>query len=268
VDLTRITLHTNEYSDVWIRDYGPTFVINRAIGRTALVRWNFNAWGGKYEDQVRDGKIPGMMNRRLNLPLFEPGIVLEGGSIDVNGKGTVLTTRACLLNPNRNPALSADGIEEKLREYLGIEQVIWLNDGIAGDDTDGHIDDIARFVGPSTVVCAYETDSTDVNYPVLHDNYEILRQSADQNGMPLTIVKLPMPAPVSDADGRYPASYTNFYIGNTVVIVPVFGDPHDAEAIRILQELFPDRSVVGINARPMVEGFGTFHCGTQQQPRV
>jgi agmatine deiminase len=268
VDLTRVTLHTNEYSDVWIRDYGPTFVINRVLKKIALVRWNFNAWGEKYEDQIRDGKVPGMMNRRLNLPLFEPGIVLEGGSIDVNGKGTVLTTRACLLNPNRNPTLSADEIEEKLREYLGIEHVVWLNDGIVGDDTDGHVDDIARFVGPSTVVCAYETDIADVNYPTLHDNYEILRQATDQDGRPLTVVKLPMPAPVSDADGRYPASYTNFYIGNTVVIVPIFDDPHDAEALRILQEQFPDRTVVGVNARAMVEGYGTFHCGTQQQPML
>jgi agmatine deiminase len=207
-----------------------------------------------------------MMNRWFNLPLFEPGIVLEGGSIDVNGKGTVMTTRACLLNPNRNPTLSADEIEEKLREYLGTEHVIWLNDGITGDDTDGHIDDIARFVGPSTVVCAYETDISDANYSPLHDNFEILRQATDQDGKPLTVVKLPMPSPVLDADGRYPASYTNFYIGNTIVIVPVFNDPHDAEAIRILQELFPDRNVVGINARAMVEGYGTFHCGTQQQP--
>lgn len=267
VDLDRVTLHTSEYSDVWIRDYGPTFVVSRALSKIAMVRWNFNAWGGKYEDQIRDGKIPGMMNRRLNLPLFEPGIVLEGGSIDVNGKGTVLTTRACLLNPNRNPALSADEIEEKLREYLGIEHVIWLNDGVVGDDTDGHVDDIARFTGPSTVVCAYETDITDANYPSLHDNYEILRQATDQDGKPLTVVKLPMPAPVTDQDGRYPASYTNFYIGNTVVIVPVFDDPHDAEALRILQEQFPDRNVVGVNARAMVEGYGTFHCGTQQQPK-
>ena len=261
-------LHTNEYSDVWIRDYGPTFVINRALSKTALVRWNFNAWGGKYEDQVRDGKIPGTMNRRLNLPLFEPGIVLEGGSIDVNGKGTVLTTRACLLNPNRNPALSADEIEEKLAEYLGIEHVIWLNDGIMGDDTDGHIDDIARFIGPSTVVCGTRPISPTRIIPHSTTIIEILRQATDQDGRPLAVVKLPMPSPVSDADGRYPASYTNFYIGNTVVIVPVFDDPRDADAIRILQEQFPDRNVVGISARAMVEGYGTFHCGTQQQPKL
>lgn len=265
-DLDRIILHTSEYSDVWIRDYGPTFIVNRTLQKTAIVHWNFNAWGGKYEAQIPDGRIPLMMNRRLNLPIFTPGIVLEGGSIDVNGKGTVLTTRACLLNPNRNPLLSANQIEEKLKGYLGVEKVIWLNDGVVGDDTDGHIDDIARFVGPSTVVCAYEMDIADANFPALHDNYEILRQSSDQSGQPLTVVKLPMPAPVVDGDERYPASYTNFYIGNSVVIVPVFKDPHDAEALKIIRKLFPDREVIGINARAMVEGFGTFHCGTQQQP--
>ncbi|NMB78625.1 MAG: peptidyl-arginine deiminase [Methanomicrobiales archaeon] len=267
-DLEKIVLHTNEYSDVWIRDYGPTFVLNRALQEAAMVRWNFNAWGGKYDDQVHDGRIPPIINRWMNLPVYEPGIILEGGSIEVNGKGTVLTTRACLLNPNRNPHLSADEIEEKLREYLGVEKVIWLNDGIIGDDTDGHIDDIARFVNPTTVVCAYEEDVSDANYPALHDNYEILRQSSDQDGRPLTVIRLPMPAAV-EADGeRYPASYTNFYIGNTVAIVPVFNDPHDEDALRILKELFLDREVVGINARAMVEGYGTFHCASQQQPRI
>jgi agmatine deiminase len=217
---------------------------------------------------VSDGRVPLTMNRRLELPLFEPKIVLEGGSIDINGHGTVLTTRACLLNPNRNPKLSADEIEDKLREYLGAVNVIWLNDGIVGDDTDGHIDDIARFVSPTTVVCAYETDIADANYQALHDNYEILRQSSDQEGKTLTVVRLPMPGKVEFEGERYPASYTNFYIGNTVVIVPVFGDPHDAEALSILQGLFSGRKVVGINARALVEGFGTFHCATQQQPKI
>ena len=267
-DLSRIVLHTSEYADIWIRDYGPTFVINRVLSKTAMVRWNFNAWGGKYKDQIPDGKMPHTINRRLLLPMFEPGIVLEGGSIDVNGRGTMLTTRACLLNPNRNPALSADQIEDKLKEFLGVEKVIWLNDGVVGDDTDGHIDDIARFVGPSTVVCAYETDIADANYPALHDNYEILRQSSDQEGKPITVIKLPMPAKVADNDERYPASYTNFYIGNTVVVVPVFNDPHDAEALRIIQEIFPDRTIMGIDARALVEGYGTFHCTTQQQPKI
>jgi agmatine deiminase len=268
VDLSRVTLHTTAYSDVWIRDYGPTFVINRALKRTAVVRWNFNAWGRKYEDQLQDGLIPDVMNRRLELPLFAPGIVLEGGSVDVNGRGTAITTRSCLLNPNRNPSLSPVEIEEFLKEYLGIVKVIWLNDGIVGDDTDGHIDDIARFVAPSTVVCAYENDTSDANYPALHENYEILKKSTDQDGRPLTVVKLPMPALVASENERCPATYTNFYIGNTVVIVPVFKDPNDAVALQILQGLFPDRKVTGIAARALVEGFGTFHCASQQQPRL
>ena len=268
VDLAQVTLHTTDYSDIWIRDYGPTFVINRAMKRTGMVRWNFNAWGGKYDDQVNDGKIPEVMNRRLEYPLFVPGIVLEGGSIDVNGRGTILTTRSCLLNPNRNPSLSPIVIEEFLKEYLGAVKIIWLNKGIAGDDTDGHVDDIARFVGSSTVVCAYESDNTDENYSALHENYEILQRSSDQNGKPLTVVKLPMPAKITGGDGRYPASYTNFYIGNTVVIVPVFNDPQDRVALDRLQSLFTSRKVIGIDARAMVEGFGTFHCATQQQPRI
>ncbi len=189
IDLTRVTLHTVDYKDVWIRDYGPTFVVNRAMNRVGMVRWEFNAWGNKYPAMVADGRIPLTMNRRLELPLFEPKIILEGGSFDVNGRGTVITTRACLLNPNRNPRLSADEIEGILREYLGVVKVIWLNDGIVGDDTDGHIDDIARFVSPSRVVCAYENDIADANYPALHDNYEILRQSSDQDGKPLTVIK-------------------------------------------------------------------------------
>jgi len=268
VDLLKVTLHTTDYSDIWIRDYGPTFVINRAMSRTAMVRWNFNAWGEKYEDQIRDGKIPEIMNRRLEYPLFVPEIVLEGGSIDVNGRGTVLTTRSCLLNPNRNRSLSFGTIENFLKEYLGAVKIIWLNEGIVGDDTDGHIDDIARFVNPSTVVCAYESDTADANYTALHENYVILTQSCDQNGKPLNVVKLPMPAKVASVDERYPASYTNFYIGNTVVIVPFFNDPNDAVALQILQGLFTGRKVIGIDARAMVEGFGTFHCATQQQPRV
>jgi len=261
-----LTIRTVEYADVWIRDYGPTFVVNRALRQVAMVRWEFNAWGGKYDTQVADGKIPAVMNRWLGLPVFAPGIVLEGGSIDVNGKGTVLTSRSCLLNPNRNPQLTEYDLEEYLKQYLGVTKVIWLNKGIEGDDTDGHIDDIARFTSPSTIVCAVEENPRDENYAPLKENYEILLRSTDQEGRPFTVVKLPMPAPVEDGDGRYPASYTNFVIGNRVVVVPVFADPHDAEAIRILTELFPGRTVIGINARAMVEGYGTFHCGTQQQP--
>ncbi len=268
VDLSRVIIRTTSYSDVWIRDYGPTFVVNPALKRLAMVRWEFNAWGEKYEDQIADGCIPGEMNRSLDLPVFRPGIILEGGSIDTNGRGTALTTRACLLNQNRNPDLTKDEIEEYLTEYLGAVKIIWLNRGVAGDDTDGHIDDIARFVSPSVIVCAYEENPDDENYETLKENYEILTSATDQEEKPFTIIKLPMPAPVVIGNDRYPASYTNFYIGNTVVIVPVFDDPSDGKALRIIQDLFPEKTVIGINARAMVEGFGTFHCATQQQPLV
>jgi agmatine deiminase len=268
VDLKRVTVYHYPYADVWIRDYGPTFVVNRGEGRVAMVRWIFNAWGDKYDELLKDGNIPGYMGQDLGYPVFQPGIVLEGGSIDVNGRGTVLTTRACLLHPNRNPSLSPDEIEETLLEYLGAVKVIWLHDGVAGDDTDGHIDDIARFVGPSTVVCACEEDPADENYQVLLENYHILSGETDQDGNPLTVVRLPMPGPVITEGMRYPASYTNFYIGNSMVIVPVFGDPNDERAVAILKGVFPGREVIGINARAMIEGYGTFHCATQQQPAM
>jgi agmatine deiminase len=230
------------------------------------VQWRFNAWGGKYENLIQDGTIPELMSKWLGYPVFSPGIILEGGSIDVNGRGTVMTSRSCLLNPNRNKGLSESDLEALLKENLGVDHVLWLDEGIAGDDTDGHIDDFARFTGPSTVVCACEEDRADENYRALKENYNTLLKSTDQDGDPLTVVKLPMPDSVSSGDLRYPASYTNFYIGNSVVIVPVFTDPNDSRALRILRALFPGREVIGINARAMVEGYGTFHCASQQQP--
>jgi agmatine deiminase len=268
VSMDQITLFPTSYSDVWIRDYGPTFVVNRGERHVAMVRWIFNAWGDKYDELLADGSVPGFMNQHLKVPVFEPGIILEGGSIDVNGRGTVLTTTACLLNPNRNSSLSREDIENYLFEYLGVVKVIWLHEGITGDDTDGHIDDIARFVGPSTVLCAYEDDPEDENYLPLRENYEILCHETDQDGNPLVVKRLPMPNPVNGEESRYPASYTNFYIGNEVVIVPVFDDPHDEEALSIIRKVFSDRRVVGIDARAMVEGYGTFHCATQQEPRI
>ncbi|MFA5331237.1 MAG: agmatine deiminase family protein [Methanoregula sp.] len=267
VDLSCVTIRTITYSDVWVRDYGPTFIVNRALGKAALVRWEFNAWGNKYENQLADGNVPKDMNRWLDLPVFRPGIVLEGGSIDTNGKGMVLTTRSCLLNPNRNPKLTEDEIEQYLKVYLGAVKIVWLNKGLVGDDTDGHVDDIARFVSSSTIVCAYEENPNDENYAALEENYRILQGATDQEGKPFTLVKLPMPAPVISGDERYPASYTNFYIGNGIVIVPTFEDKNDAKALAILRDIFTDRLVVGINACAMIEGFGAFHCASQQQPR-
>jgi agmatine deiminase len=266
-DASHVRFRTLDYTDVWIRDYGPTFVTNPALQQVSMVRWLFNAWGGKYEDHVRDGSIPGFIRKWTRTSSFEPGIVLEGGSVEVNGLGTIMTTRSCLLNRNRNPALSMDEIEEHLMEYLGGTHVIWLDKGIAGDDTDGHIDDIARFTGPRTVVCAWQDDKSDENYDALLNNFGILKQSRDQDNEKIKVVKLPMPSEISGTYGRYPASYSNFYIGNTVVIVPVFGDPKDREALKILQREFPGRKVIGIDATALVEGHGAFHCVTQQQPK-
>ena len=256
-----------DYADVWFRDYGPTFVVNRASNRLAMIAWIFNAWGEKYTSLMKDSRIPGLINEDLRLECFQPGIVLEGGSIDVNGQGTVLTTEQCLLNRNRNPQLSRVEIESYLHEYLGTNKVIWLKEGIAGDDTDGHVDDIARFVGPNTVLCAYEEDDADENYRALKENYEILCASSDQDGNELRVIKLPMPGFVGD-DERLPASYANFYIGNDVVLVPTFGQKNDQRAMRIIQEAIPERRVVGINCREIVYGLGTIHCISQQQPAL
>jgi agmatine deiminase len=232
-----------------------------------MVAWEFNAWGGKYPNLARDRRIPACLNSMLGLPFFRPGIVLEGGSIDANGAGTVLTTRQCLLSPNRNPGLPKADLESFLGEYLGITTVVWLEGGIAGDDTDGHVDDVARFVNPSAVVCAREEDEGDENFLVLRENERILRHARDQEGNPLTVKPLPMPRTFG-RDPRLPASYLNFYIGNRAVLVPVFSDPNDAQALRILGTAFPGRKVVGIDCRALVGGKGAIHCITQQQPKA
>ncbi len=264
VDLSRVRFHQFPYADVWFRDYGPTFIINSHC-ELAMVNWIFNSWGNKYDTLLKDHQIPQVINQEMQLPCFKPGIVLEGGSIEVNGKGTLITTEQCLLNSNRNPDLSKEQIEQHLKDNLGITNIIWLKNGICGDDTDGHIDDLVRFVNPTTVVCAFEENTLDENYEPLKENYELLQKSVDQDGNKLNIVKLPMPCVFSE-DGPLPASYTNFYIGNTVVLVPVFGDDNDQKALTILQGLFADRKVVGINCADLVYGFGTLHCISQQQP--
>ena len=248
--------------DAWIRDYGPTFVVNSRSRELAMVKWEFNAWGDKYNGVLGDEEIPYVLNQRLGLPVFDAGIVLEGGSIEVNGAGTVLTTEQCLLNKNRNPKLNRQEIESHLKEYLNVSRILWLNQGIAGDDTDGHIDDVARFVNRNTVVCAFEEDTVDENHEILKENYERLLR------FDLNVVKLPMPGFVSDADLRLPASYANFYIGNGAVVVPVFGHANDRRALDILQKCFPSRRVVGVHSTAMVYGLGTIHCCSQQEPRV
>lgn len=265
VNLSKVKIHIADYADVWFRDYGPTFLVNRDRKCLAMVHWIFNSWGGKYEELRKDTYIPDQMNEHLRLPAFEPGIVMEGGSIDVNGVGTVLVTEQCLLNRNRNPHLSKAEIEDYLKGYLGVRKVIWLKEGIQGDDTDGHVDDIARFVNPTTIVCAFEEDEADPNYPLLKENYEILTASTDQDDHPFTVIKIPMPGFVGQGT-RMPASYANFYIGNKVVLVPAFGHENDGEALKILRGLFPGRKVVGIYCRELVHGLGTLHCISQQQP--
>ncbi len=265
VDTGGVRFHIADYADVWFRDYGPTFVVNQKAESIAMVNWTFNAWGEKYPELMEDTRVPLFMNREMGLPVFTPGIVLEGGSIEVNGCGTVITTEACLLNRNRNPRLSREEIEAYLEAYLGAGHVIWLKQGIAGDDTDGHIDDIARFVDPTTVVCALEENEDDENYVLLQENYETLAASADQDGNPLTVIPLPMPGRVGGEE-RLPASYANFYIGNSVVLVPVFGHPNDEIALARIRQAFPDREVAGIDCTAMVEGFGAIHCISQQQP--
>jgi agmatine deiminase len=270
VALDNVALHRIRTDDAWARDHGPTFVTRDVDGRRELaaVDWIYNAWGGKYPPWEHDDAVPQQVAPLLGIRRFEPGIVLEGGSIDVNGRGTLLTTEACLLNPNRNPQLSRQQLEQYLRDYLGVRHILWLGDGIVGDDTDGHIDDLTRFVDPTTVVTVLEADRQDENHERLRANYERLQGMTDQDGRALRVVTLPMPAPVYYEEQRLPASYANFYIANGVVLVPVFEDPHDAAALRTLQELFPTRRVIGINAREMVWGLGAFHCVTQQQPAV
>ncbi len=266
-NLDNIVVHRIPTGDIWFRDFGPIFVsrsgvAGREIGYT---HWEFNAWGNKYDEIKPDAHVPDKMPlsgfRRFEVPM-----VLEGGSIDTNGMGTFLTTEQCLLNKNRNPHLSRMDIETYLREYLGDTNTIWLKEGIEGDDTDGHVDDIARFVSRDTVACAFEEDTDDENHAALAANFELLCRSRDQDGNSLKVVKLPMPGRIWYDGSRLPASYANFYIANKAVLVPAFGDERDDEALGIIRSLFPGRKAVGIDCRSLVIGFGTIHCATQQQP--
>jgi agmatine deiminase len=256
-----------ETVDSWIRDYGPNFLINDA-GGLAYNDWIFNAWGDKYDALKHDDAIPKKLEPLLGVPRFEPGIVMEGGAIDVNGAGCVLTTEQCLLNPNRNPHLDRAGVEQYLSDYLNVSKTIWLGEGIVGDDTDGHVDDIARFVGERTIVCAVEDEPADENFKLLQDNLRRLELATDAAGRTFEIVALPMPGLVNGREERLPASYANFLIANAVVLLPVFNHANDARAIEILQRLFPTRRVTPIRADDLVWGMGTIHCLSQQQPAV
>lgn len=272
INLSQIIFCQIQNKDAWIRDYGPTFVVNYKTKQKAMIKWAFNAWGNKYTDLLPDDSIPFEMNKTMKLPIFEPGTTLEPGSIDVNGTGTLLTTEQCLLNKNRNPYLTKQQIEGYLKDYLNVSNILWLKEGIVGDDTDGHIDDIARFVGQNTVLCSFEENKNDENYEILNENYQLLTKMKDEKGDKLDVIKLPMPGFVGFKDGkedkRLPASYANFYIGNNAVAVPIFEDKNDEKALNVLKKSFPDKKVVGINCRSMVYGLGTLHCGSQQEPKI
>jgi agmatine deiminase len=279
VDLNQVDFFPFATDRVWVRDFGPIFIKRERKGASeiAITNWKFNGWA-KYSNWKKDNAIPSKVAQALGLKQWLPialrgnkhqPIVLEGGSIDVNGKGTLLTTEECLLSPiqRRNPGLDREAMEKILADYLGARNVLWLRNGIAGADTHGHVDDLARFVNPTTTVAVEESDAADVNYQPLQENLRLLRAMRDQDGRVLQVIPLPMPRPLIFDRQRLPASYANFYIGNEVVLVPTFNDPCDREALAILAGCFSSREVIGIHSVDLVWGLGTLHCLSQQQPR-
>ncbi len=269
--LDNVFFHQIPTNESWCRDHGPAFVIRRkrnGKGEAAIVDWGFNAWGGKYPPYDEDDHVPTRVAEEMGLPLFHPGIIMEGGSVDFNGAGTVLTTESCLLNRNRNPGLSKKKIERYLKDYYGQRHVVWLGDGIAGDDTDGHVDDISRFVDPTTIVTAVEEDPQDENHKPLQDNLRRLKLARDQDGRPFNIIEMPMPGVIEFGGQRLPATYANFYFINEALLVPVYGKrKNDRLALDILQNAVPDRRVIGIDCTDLIWGLGAIHCLTQQQPK-
>ncbi len=268
MDLIKINFFIHPTNDAWCRDHGPAFLVNtKKRVKKIVVNWEYNAWGNKYPCNL-DNKIPELIARKFNYQMINPGIVMEGGSVDFNGDGTLITSEACLLNENRNPLLKRRQIEKYLCDYYGVEQIIWLKDGIDGDDTDGHVDDITRFVNKDTVVTCVETNKKDFNYKPLQKNLKILQKTRLLNDKQLNIVELPMPDPIYIEDQRVPASYANFYIANERVIIPTYDCKNDQKAMDILAECFPDREMVGIDSTDLIWGLGSFHCLSQQEPWV
>lgn len=264
-----ITFHHIPTNESWCRDHGPAFILKKSRGkaRAAIVDWGFNAWGGKYPPYGEDDAVPTRIAEILKLPVFYPGIVMEGGSVEFNGEGTVLTTTDCLLNKNRNPRLSRRRIEQFLKDYYGQKQVCWLTGGIEGDDTDGHIDDLARFISPRQIVVAMEEDPRDTNYKVLRNVRRQLDALKDQDGRPFEIIEIPMPRPVIHDNQRLPATYVNFYFVNGALLVPTYRDrKNDRRAMDILQRHLPKHKVIGIDCVELIWGLGAIHCLTQQQP--
>jgi agmatine deiminase len=281
-DLKNVALHDIPTNDAWCRDHGPTFlsvtprspsenpqsaIRNPQLLSPALIDWQYNAWGNKYPPFDLDNQVPRRIAELQNRRRFVPGIILEGGAIDGNGRGCILTTKSCLLNPNRNPQLSQADVELYLRDYLGATKILWLTGGeIAGDDTDGHIDQIARFVNPTTVVVSACDDKSDDNYEPTQQNLRELQEMTDQDGHPLEIIPLKLPRPLFCDGQRLPAGYCNFLIANGVVIVPQFGDPADEAAVKTLEPLFPNRDVRLCPSLNLIWGLGSFHCLSQQEP--
>ncbi|MGZ5021669.1 MAG: agmatine deiminase family protein [Chthoniobacterales bacterium] len=262
-----ITYYEIPTNEPWCRDHGPIFLTRDANPKLAIVDWGHNAWGGKYPPFDLDDVVPTRIGEALNLPVYDGGMILEGGSIDVNGAGACLTTESCLLNPNRNPSLTREEIEQRMRDFLGVREILWLSRGTEGDDTDGHIDNLARFVDEQTVLAIVDKDPKSANYEALQENLARLREIRI-NGVPLRIIELPVPARMEREDLVLPASYANFYIANTCVLVPTYADPNDAAAIATIQAAFPQRLVRPIDCRELIWGLGAFHCLTQQQPAI
>lgn len=269
VDIKKLTFCLHPTNDAWCRDHGPAFLINpTAKEQKIIIDWDYNAWGNKYPPFDLDDVIPTTISKYYGIPVYAPGIVMEGGSVEFNGDGTLLTSTACLLNKNRNPHLNQAQIEEYLIHYYGVEQVLWVDDGIIGDDTDGHIDDTVRFVNENTVLAAVEENKNDENYDLLQKNLEQLKRMRLVDGKQLNIIELPMPHAVVYQDQRLPASYANFYIANDVVIVPTYQCDKDEKALQIIQDCFPDRRVAGIDSTELIWGLGSFHCLSQQEPAL
>jgi len=268
-DLSKVEFFFHPTNDAWCRDHGPAFLINPAADqKKVIVNWNYNAWGNKYPPYDLDDVIPTLIAKQYKIPVYNPGIIMEGGSVEFNGKGTLMTSTACLLNKNRNPQLNQEQIEDYLRNYYGVEQILWVDEGIVGDDTDGHIDDTVRFVNGDTVITVIEENKADENYDLLQHNLAQLKQMRLLNGKQLNIVELLMPSELIYEDQRLPCSYANFYIANAAVVVPTFRSKRDDKAMQVIQSCFPDREVVGIDSTDIIWGLGSFHCLSQQEPAV
>ena len=283
--LKNIFFHHIKTNESWCRDHGPAFVQRRVKSgkkETAIVDWGFNAWGGKYPPYDDDDRVPTEIAKELRLPIFYPGsmgvspmssdngkqVIMEGGSVEFNGAGTILTTTQCLLNKNRNPQLSKSQIEQSLKDYYGQRHICWLGNGIAGDDTDGHIDDLARFINPTTIVVGIEEDPKDENHEILQENLKRVRKLKDQDGRPFNIIEIPMPGAVEFDKQRLPATYVNFYFVNGALLVPTFRDKkNDRKTLEIFQKHLPKHEVIGIDCVELIWGLGAIHCLSQQQPR-